>query len=256
MAMGEAVGVAAATALSAGTTVRAVDVRDVQARLRAAGADPGFARAHAGLSFTHFQNAFVGYARDAQAERALAQEHAERSIDLDPLDPQGHWALGRVYLLQRDYDSSMVELKQSVELNPSFAMGHYSLGLNCGLNCRFSESHDHVSRARRLSPYDPMSYAMLAQQAVNLLMQGKIDEAAATADRAARQPNAHLHISFIAAYCNAAAGRIAMGKQHIAALLARKPDYRAADYFRVLPVPSAELTKHIVGGMKKLGFSV
>ncbi len=41
MAMGEAVGVAAATALSAGTTVRAVDVRDVQARLRAAGADPG-----------------------------------------------------------------------------------------------------------------------------------------------------------------------------------------------------------------------
>lgn len=41
MAMGEAAGVAAAVALSSGTTVAGVDVREVQKRLRAAGADPG-----------------------------------------------------------------------------------------------------------------------------------------------------------------------------------------------------------------------
>ncbi|CAN5229948.1 FAD-dependent oxidoreductase [soil metagenome] len=41
MAMGEAVGVAAAVALASGTTVRAVNVREVQKRLRNAGADPG-----------------------------------------------------------------------------------------------------------------------------------------------------------------------------------------------------------------------
>jgi hypothetical protein len=41
MAMGEAAGIAATVALSAGVPVRAVDVREVQKRLRAAGADPG-----------------------------------------------------------------------------------------------------------------------------------------------------------------------------------------------------------------------
>jgi hypothetical protein len=41
MAMGEAAGVAAAVALSSGTTVRAVNIAEVQKRLRAAGADPG-----------------------------------------------------------------------------------------------------------------------------------------------------------------------------------------------------------------------
>jgi hypothetical protein len=41
MAMGEAAGVAAAMALSAGTTVRDVDVTELQRRLRAVGADPG-----------------------------------------------------------------------------------------------------------------------------------------------------------------------------------------------------------------------
>jgi glycine/D-amino acid oxidase-like deaminating enzyme len=45
MAMGEAAGVAAAVALSSGTTVRAVNIKVVQKRLRAAGADPGDAPA-------------------------------------------------------------------------------------------------------------------------------------------------------------------------------------------------------------------
>jgi TolB-like protein len=40
---------------------------------RAISADPDFARAHAGLSFTHFQNAFVGYSTDKEAERRLAR---------------------------------------------------------------------------------------------------------------------------------------------------------------------------------------
>lgn len=41
MAMGEAAGIAAATALSSGVTVRNVDVSTVQAKVRAAGGDPG-----------------------------------------------------------------------------------------------------------------------------------------------------------------------------------------------------------------------
>jgi hypothetical protein len=41
MAMGEAAGIAAAMALSAGVTVQAIDVPDLQRRLRAQGADPG-----------------------------------------------------------------------------------------------------------------------------------------------------------------------------------------------------------------------
>ena len=41
MAMGEAAGVAAAMALDAGVNVRDVDVKRLQAKLRAQGADPG-----------------------------------------------------------------------------------------------------------------------------------------------------------------------------------------------------------------------
>ncbi len=42
---------------------------------RAVSVDPGFARGHAGLSFTHFQNAFLGFSADVEGEvqRAHAQ---------------------------------------------------------------------------------------------------------------------------------------------------------------------------------------
>ena len=41
MAMGEAAGIAATLALSAGTTVREVDARQIQKLVRAQGGDPG-----------------------------------------------------------------------------------------------------------------------------------------------------------------------------------------------------------------------
>ncbi|MBM9399998.1 FAD-dependent oxidoreductase [Gluconacetobacter azotocaptans] len=50
MAMGEAAGTAAAMALSAGTTVRDLDVAALQARLRAHGADPGAPSTLAGVA--------------------------------------------------------------------------------------------------------------------------------------------------------------------------------------------------------------
>jgi hypothetical protein len=53
---------------------------------RAIALDPAFARAHAGLSFTRFQDAFVNYTHIKRAA-ADARRLAERSVDLDPLNP-------------------------------------------------------------------------------------------------------------------------------------------------------------------------
>ena len=53
---------------------------------RAVAQDPGFARAHAGLSFVHFQTAFMGQAADPAKEMALSRSYAQRGLDLDPQD--------------------------------------------------------------------------------------------------------------------------------------------------------------------------
>ena len=62
--------------------------------------DPTFARAYAGLSFTHWQNAFQGWAqREPEIERAY--EAAGQSLMVDDRDPAAHWAMGRALWLLR-----------------------------------------------------------------------------------------------------------------------------------------------------------
>ena len=62
--------------------------------------DPGFARAHAGLSFVHFQTAFLRHSEDLAGETALARRYAERGLELDSLDPLVNFTMGRGFLLE------------------------------------------------------------------------------------------------------------------------------------------------------------
>jgi tetratricopeptide (TPR) repeat protein len=139
--------------------------------------DPTFSRAHAGLSFTHFQNAFQGWnERAREIDRAFAA--AGQSLMADDRDPAAHWAMGRALWLRGRHDQSVAELETAVDLSPNFALAHYtfafihSQGGDPAAAIRFS---DH---SRRLSPFDPLLFGMLCARAMALVRLGRFDEAA------------------------------------------------------------------------------
>jgi TolB-like protein/tetratricopeptide (TPR) repeat protein len=192
--------------------------------------DPKAPRAYAGLSFIHWQRAFLELTRDRSTEERLALEFAQQSLDADARDPLGHWALGRAYLLQSDLDQAVDELEVSVTINPSSAVGQYSFAyvlMQLGDTARSLNAN---GKARRLSPYDAMTFAMYACYASNLKLMGRYTEAAEFATRAARQPNTHYHVVAIAAVCNVLAGHREAAKTHYARLLAAHRGYTSADY--------------------------
>lgn len=215
--------------------------------------DPNSARVYAGLSFVHWQRAFLEIGKDRNEEITLAQEYAQHALIVDPREPQAHWALGRSYLLQRDFDLAIEEIGQSIELSPSFAIGHYSSAFARLLSGDHVGSASAVRQARRLSPYDIMSFAMLALEAFDAAFAGKVEQAANLADRAARQPNAHYHILAIAAFCNALAGRDRAARQYVERLARVHPGYRISDYFRAFPYRADDLKKQIYREFRKLG---
>lgn len=192
--------------------------------------DPKAPRAYAGLSFIHWQRAFLELTRDRTTQERLALEHAQRSLAADPRDPLGHWALGRAYLLQADLDQAADELDVSVTINPSSAVGQYSLAFVLQQLGDTTRSLEANAKARRLSPYDAMTFAMYACSAANLNLMGRHSEAAEFATRAARQPNTHYHVIAIAAVCNVLAKRREAAKAHYARLLAAHPGYTVTDY--------------------------
>jgi tetratricopeptide (TPR) repeat protein len=217
--------------------------------------DPNSARVYAGLSFVHWQRAFLEIGKDRGEEIARAHEYAQHALIVDPRDPQAHWALGRSYLLQRDFDLAIEEIGHSIDLSPSFAIGHYSSAFARMLNGDHPGSASAVRQARRLSPYDIMSFAMLALEAFDAALAGKVEQAAVLADRAARQPNAHYHILAIAAFCNSIAGREGAARQYIERLAKAHPGYRISDYFRAFPYRTDDLKGQIHREFRKLGLA-
>lgn len=175
--------------------------------LRALALDAHFARAHAGLSFTHYSRAFLDATLVPGAEIELALDHGLHSIELDPRDAMGHWTLGRARFLAREHDQALQSVSRSLILNPNFAQGHYALGfirVHAGVPL---QALPELAAAERLSPLDPLLFAVEGSRAISLAIEGKYDEAANWSVQATSEPNAHFHMHAIAGACLALAGR-------------------------------------------------
>jgi TolB-like protein len=216
--------------------------------------DPGFARAHAGLSFVHFQTAFLRNTEDIAAEVALARRHAERAVDLDPLDPFVNFAMGRTFWLQGDLDGSLGWLERSTAISPNYAQGIYARAWTETLAGRGLEGRSHVDLAMKLSPLDPLHYAMLGTRAFTHMTLGEDAEAAQWAERAARSPGAHVLIAMIAAAAQAMAGDEARAASWAADVRARNPALTREDFFRSFPMKSESMKARVSSALARLGF--
>lgn len=214
--------------------------------------DPDSPRAFAALSFLHWQRAFLGLGRGRSDEAAQALDYAHQGLALDRLDPQCHWALGRVLYLKGDMEAAIAEQSLAVELSPSFAYGQYALAFGLTFTDRCVEGLGALDRARRLSPYDPMRFAFTALRAISLSFSGERAEAADWADRAVCEPNAHHHITAIAAWCNELAGRRERALGHVASLKQAQPGFARRDHFQ--PFPFLDRHRVVVdGALERLG---
>ena len=193
--------------------------------------EPGFSRPHAGLSFTHWQNAFQGWG-DRERETELAWRHANEGLMADDQDPAVHWALGRAHWLRGHVAESLAELNHSVLLSPNFSQGHYALAFVHSQSGDASAAIASADHARELSPFDPMLFAMLATRAMALMRLGRMDQAADWAVRASARPNAHQHIRGIAAHCLELAGRHDEALRVVTALRREHPGYSVADFLQ------------------------
>jgi DNA-binding SARP family transcriptional activator/TolB-like protein len=193
--------------------------------IRAIALDPTFARSYAGLSFTHFQNAFVLNTQERDQEIALALGTAGQGLEADPSDPAAHWAMGRALWLRRDHEGAISALDQATRLSPSYASAHYSLAM---VHCQIGDparAVEAADTAALLSPLDPMLFAIYGARTFALLRLGNVEEAAEFAIRGAEQPNAHIHARAIAVLTLATAGRMDEADAEWARLRHLCPDY-------------------------------
>jgi DNA-binding SARP family transcriptional activator/TolB-like protein len=125
---------------------------------RALELDPGFARAHAGLSLSHFNDwSCVAWDRWDENERR-AFEHAREALRLDERDHLAHLVLGRVLLYRREFDRAAEHLARSLALNENDADALTHLALGYGYLGEGERAVALAAAARRLNPFHPEWY--------------------------------------------------------------------------------------------------
>ena len=215
--------------------------------------EPDSARAYAGLSTVYWILAFLEATDDRQGDIERAYEYAEKGVALDRRDPLCHFALGRALHLQQEFARSMLEFELSTDLNPNFAFGKFAQAfamMHVGENKR---SNAILRDARRLSPYDPMSYAMLGVQAINHALLGEFDEAAAVSIRGSSLQAWRCQMfPAIAALCHALSGDEATAREYYTRLLEQRPGYGSDDFFRAFPLQRDEDSETVESAFRTL----
>ena len=221
---------------------------------KATAQDPQFARAYAGLSFTSFQSAFMKY-KDGSEDAALdARRFAERSIEIDPLDPFSNLTMGRSYWLQKDLERSTDWLNRSIVLSPNYSHGHYSHAFIDIMSARPEYAVMHVETAFKLSPLDPFLYAMFGIHALSNVIEGDYKSAAEWAEKAARAPGAHFLIAMIAVAANSLAGYQERAQFWVDDIRSRRSDANQQHFFASFPFSDAEVRRKISDELRVYGF--
>jgi TolB-like protein len=221
---------------------------------RAVRLDPRFARAHAGLSFVHFQTAFMRYTDDIAGEIRLARDFAERGLALDPLDPFVNFTMGRSFWLEGNLDSSLSWLERATAISPNYAQGIYARAWTEALAGQASEGRTHVDLAMRLSPIDPLYYAMMATRAITHMVVGENAAAVDWIERAARAPSAHVLIAMIAAAAQLLNGDLSRAALWATNVRERNASLNRDDFLRAFPMKSEPMRVRVMQALAQLGF--
>ncbi len=223
---------------------------------RAIALDGQFALAHAGLSFTHFQDAFVGYADKVDDSERLALATAERAFELDQLDPVVNLMMGRAKYVVGQWEQAEPWFDRCTTLSPNNALAYYNKALVHTMSGASKDIPELTGNALSLSPIDPLQYAFLAVRAIGYLSSGEIESAKHWSEQAANAPLAHHLIDVIAAVCNYQAGDLAQAEFRRNRAQQRAPGFTGSDYYRALPTQDERYIAAVDEAFKGLGISL
>lgn len=126
--------------------------RSIELYRQAAGADPNFARAYAGLAESYVLLSGYGFSSPDQYIPP-ARHAAEHALQLNPSLGEAHTVLG---LIAEDYDldwgTAEAEYKRAIQLSPRYPTSHHFYGEYLAYMGRFEEGRAELERAEDLDP--------------------------------------------------------------------------------------------------------
>ncbi len=122
--------------------------------------DPNFCLPHAGLAYCYYLDAMQGYTTTPGESLVKAVAAGEQAVRLDEKECFAHFTLSRALALIGQGERAIAAAQRAVALNANFAHGYYGLGFVMDWCGRGAEGISPLELAIRLSPQDPLMWAI------------------------------------------------------------------------------------------------
>ena len=119
---------------------------------KAAAIDPGYARAHANIAYTHIMDVFSGYTKEPERSLELAKQSLTIATQQDPTISQIYLTRSDLFRIQRQFDKSLAAAKKAIQLDPNSDSGYIALAFTLNYMGRHKEGLSSVNIALRLDP--------------------------------------------------------------------------------------------------------
>ncbi|TGS18832.1 adenylate cyclase [Mesorhizobium sp. M2E.F.Ca.ET.209.01.1.1] len=196
--------------------------------------DPDFAAAEGAAAWCYFWRMANRWMTDRQKETAEVSRLVG-NVAISGQDDAVALAFGGLALgyVVGDYEAASALADRALVLNPNCATAWSASGYLKSCYDDPDIAIEHLSRARRLSPLDPLTFFMQTCTAFAHFVAGRYDVAWPLAEAASRTQPYYLTGLRVAAASNAMAGRLDAASKHIARSLALDPELTLANLTHV-----------------------
>jgi tetratricopeptide (TPR) repeat protein len=175
--------------------------------------DPDFASAYGMAAYGYCQRKTNGWIADRETEIAETARLARRAVELDKDDAVAFtWGGFALAYVVRELDAGVAFIDRALMLNPNLAAAWIASGWVRTWLGKPDLAIEHLARAMRLSPLDPLTNRTRTATANAHFFAGRYDEAASWAAMALREWPDFQTALRIAAASNALAGRLEEAK--------------------------------------------
>jgi len=220
---------------------------------RAIGLDPDFARAYGALAMMLTRQVASGYSNTPTENNGRALNLARKAASINPESPQVQWALGYVYMYQKQFDKALEALQRAVSLSPSYADGYALLALINNNMGRGEEAVRLIEKGMELNPYYSWDYLYNLGRAHYAL--GNYEQAAEYLQQALERNEApsHPRIFLVASYVRLDLQEDA--EWEVEQLDMFHPEATILNLARSIPISNTELRARLLGDIESAGLA-
>jgi TolB-like protein/class 3 adenylate cyclase len=216
--------------------------------------DPTFAAAYGMAAWCHVLRKNYGWSTDDAQEVAEVERLAQHATRLAKDDAVALYTGGFAYARIVGYlDTGAALIDRALVLDPNLAAAWHLSGWVRIYRGEPDTAIEHMGRAIRLNPLDPLIYGMQNGTAAAHFLAARYDEATKWAEKALTEHTSYLPALRMLASSHACAGRLAQAQDVMVRIRQIDPEFHVSNLANLVPFRGPQDVARYIGGLRAAG---